>query len=67
MLGGLWTLYAMRCMASLLLRPPHKPIPSQPKPWAKTVRLAQVDIIFALFDVENDGSLACNEFVNVIR
>ncbi len=28
---------------------------------------AQVDIIFALFDVENDGSLACNEFVNVIR
>ena len=27
----------------------------------------QVDIIFALFDVEADGSLACSEFVNVIR
>jgi Ca2+-binding EF-hand superfamily protein len=28
---------------------------------------AQVDIIFSLFDVENDGSLACSEFVGVIK
>lgn len=28
---------------------------------------AQVDIIFSIFDVENDGSLACSEFVGVIK